>query len=180
MKNGFEISEQTYAFITQGDEEVEVAHCHPAFYCTKVNGVYRTPLPPLSDREIPALDFEDELIARLDGDVVDEEELEAQGFDDLFEEDDQEHTAAWIDEIDRAAERYAAPKAATALPAVAAAPVVVAPKAAAVLTDDRTPRTLSARRAVLTGPKTVLKETGPDDHSWKGNTRQGRQFARHH
>ncbi|HTM67946.1 MAG TPA: hypothetical protein VL426_01475 [Candidatus Binatia bacterium] len=178
MKNGFEISEGTYAFYRDGDEVVEVAQCHPAFYCTRVDGVYRTPLPPLSDRELPAFDFEDEIIARLDGDVVDEDELEALGFDDLF-----------IEEIEREPVRIAAFAApAPAVHDVASddiAPVVtvlrrraVTPKAIAA-DSEALPAVLSPRRAVLAGPKVVLKETGPDDHSWKGNTTNGRQFARH-
>ncbi|HTK04586.1 MAG TPA: hypothetical protein VL500_03310 [Candidatus Eisenbacteria bacterium] len=186
MKNGFEISEDTYAFYREGNELVEVAHCHPDFYCTRVDGVYRAPLPPLSDREFVSFrNAEDALIDRIDGNVVTDEEIEADGYDDLFDldiEDDQEHTAAWLESIEHAAEDFASGK--TRRKATPEATVQVinsrpAFKAEPVDIDERLPVAISPRRAVLAGPKVVLKETGPDRHTWKDNTTNGRQFLRH-
>ena len=188
MKNGFEISEGTYAFYREGDEVVEVAQCHPDFYCTRVDGVYRNPLPPLSDREFVSFrDAEDEMIARIDGDVPTDEELELLGYDDLADEEHDRIELAELDMVD-------ADRPVVRIPAFAALPASALPagpdpvvirrrlgKAATIVTEaESLPTAVSARRAVLDGPKTVLKETGPDDHSWKGNTKNGRQFSRHH
>jgi len=173
-------------FISEArDEDGDViAVDHPEFYCTKVHGVYRAPLPPLSGRDFASFrEIEDAIIACIDGDIATDEEMEADGYDDLFEEDDQEHTAAWLENIEHAAEDFASGK--TRLKASPEASVQVLTlrpvfKAAPVDTDDEhLPVVISPRRALIAGPKTVLRETGPDQHCWKNNTANGRQFLRH-
>lgn len=187
MKNGFEISEDTYAFYREGNELVEVAQCHPDFYLTRVDGIYRAPLPPLSDREFVSFrTFEDALIDRIDGNVATDEEIEADGYDDLYDldcEDDDEHTAAWLESIEHAAADFASGKSSrkaspeATIQVLTIRPVFTAEPVA--IDDERVSPVISSRRAVLAGPKVVLKETGPDRHTWKDNTTNGRQFLRH-
>lgn len=168
---------KAHAFIRDAeDEDAEVvAVDHPDFYCTRVHGVYRAPLPQLVDR------------GALTDDEESEQLLEAieEGFDPFGEED--EFTAL--------ADRYYDPSEDEddGMPYFAvghtdnetpvATVTILRPGRAAIVpkdvVEDEVPIVLSPRRAVLAGPKVVFRGTGPDRHCWKDNTSNGRQFLRH-
>lgn len=187
--------DKAYAFTRGSHDEDGVVSAvdHPEFYCClKADGIHRAALPPIVDRgTVSFRDAEDEMIARIDGDVETEESIEADGCDDLFrmdedDEADQEYEAAWLDDVERAAEDFARGNAGKRLETVTADSVVVIVRRAAaepkqpVVDDiDYLPPVLSGRRAVLAGPKTILKETGPDRHDWKSNTKREAQYLRH-
>ena len=187
--------DKAYAFTRGSHDEdgVVAAVDHPEFYCClKADGIHRAPLPPIVDRgTVSFRDVEDELIARIDGDVETEEDDEDAGCDDLFlmdEDDDadQEYEAAWLEDIERAAEGFANGGARKRRDTVTADSLVVivrrAPEpvpVAALDAEDDLPPVISGRRAVLAGPKTVIKETGPDRHDWKSNTTKPAQYLRH-
>lgn len=164
MKNsGFEISEATYAFYRTGDEPVEIKVDHPDFYCTHVNGIYRSPEPQCSDRDpVSWFDVEDALIDMIDA--------KREPHDDADEDDfscDDEHDAAmaefraWTEGLTN--EERAEVKKALEVDDI----------------DELAPKAISGRRAALADPKVILKETGPDRHAWKDNTKNPAQHMRH-
>ncbi|MEY4745385.1 MAG: hypothetical protein RL272_1330, partial [Candidatus Parcubacteria bacterium] len=75
--------DKAYAFArgSEDEDKVVTAVDHPEFYCTtKTNGVHRAALPPMIDRGVASFrDIEDDLIARIDGDVETDEDIEAAG-----------------------------------------------------------------------------------------------------
>lgn len=173
--------DKAFAFIRDAeDEDGEIiAVDHPEFYCTKVHGVHRAALPRLSDRDFTSFhDAEDALIARIDGEPVteDDEELLCQELSD--DEVDEEYEEAWLAQIEQASQDFFA----GVMPAADPVPVIVRRRGAAktvIVDDEALPAVLSPRRALLAGPKTVIKETGPDRHCWKDNTTKPAQFLRH-
>lgn len=169
---------KAHAFIRDSqDEDAEVvAVDHPDFYCTRVHGVYRAPLPQLVDRGELSLEEREE------------QELEAieEGFDPFGEED--EFTALAdryydpSEDEDDGMPYFAVGHADNEAPPATVIQLRPARHAAPVIEDILevdVPVVLSSRRAILTGPKAVIKETGPDRHCWKDNTSNGRQFLRH-
>lgn len=169
--------DKAHAFIRDSqDEDAEVvAVDHPDFYCTRVHGVYRAPLPQLVDR----------------GALTDEEESEQmlEALEESFDDSGVE------DEFSALADEYYDPSEDEddGMPYFAVGhadnetPVATVTHLRPGRPDDvrkdipevEAPTVLSSRRAILAGPKAVLKETGPDRHCWKDNTSNGRQFLRH-
>lgn len=169
---------KAHAFIRgEQDEDAEVvAVDHPDFYCTRVHGVYRAPLPQLVDR----------------GALTDEEEseqmLEAleEGFDRFGEEDEfsalaDEYYDPSEDEDDGMpyfAVGHADPETPVATVTHLRPARKVAPAVEDVL-ENALPAVISSHRAIMAGPKVIFRGTGPDQHSWKDNTSKPRQFLRH-
>ncbi len=193
--------DKAYAFTRGSHDEdgVVAAVDHPEFYCcTKADGVHRAALPPIVDRgTVSFRDAEDELIARIDGDVETEEDVEADGCDDLalMDEDDdadQEYEAAWLDMIEQASPVVGAPAPAPAriLPVevrtrrVPAAPAPRAPslnkQTLRAADDELAPVAISSRRAALaTHGMGQLDDVRPEVTSWKDTSTAPTQFERH-
>jgi hypothetical protein len=168
---------QAHAFIRdEQDEDAEVvAVDHPDFYCTRVHGVYRAPLPMLVDRgELSPEEFEEQAA-----------EAAEEGFD-LFGEED-EFTALAdryydpSEDEDDGVPYFAVGHADNETP-VATVTHLRPGRTVDVRKDTsevEAPIAISSRRAILAGPKVIVRETGPDRHCWKDNTSNGRQFLRH-